>query len=269
MLKRWLLRLAIAVALLYALAGIALYTLQRSLLYFPSPLTLTPDAPGIAIPANGNVLHGWVVNPGQRDAVIYFGGKGEHVERDVDFLREALPGYSVYLVPYRGYGPNAGRPTEAGLYSDALTVYAFVRARHAHVSLISRSLGTGVATYVASNRDVDKLVLITPYDSVLNIARARYPMFPVALLLKDRFESWRHADAIHAQVLVVLAENDHAVPRSNSNTLIAHLHPRPTVVVIPRAGHNNLSNSPLYAQAIGNFMRAPAAIPPESASPPR
>jgi hypothetical protein len=267
MLKRRVLRITIAIALLYALACTAMYTLQRSLLYFPSPLTNAPNAPAIAIPEDGSTLRGWLVNPGHPSAVIYFGGKGERVERDVDFFRQTLPECSVYLVPYRGYGPNAGKPTEVGLYADALAEYAFVHARHAHVSVIGRSLGTGVATYVASRRNVDKLVLVTPYDSILNIARARYPMFPVSLLLEDRYESWRRAGSIHAQVLIMLAEHDHAVPRLNSDVLIGNFHPNPDKVVIPRSDHNNLSNSPIYAQAIANFMQAPAAMPSAPPSP--
>jgi uncharacterized protein len=269
MTRRLLWRVAIIVASLYLLACVALYTLQRSLLYFPSPLSMTPDAKAIAIPASGSTLHGWVVNPGQRDAVIYFGGKGERVERDADFFRRTLPKCSVYLIPYRGYGPNAGKPTETGLFADALVEYAFVHAEHAHVSLIGRSLGTGVATYVASRRDVEKLVLVTPYDSILNIARARYPMFPVSLLLADRYESWRYASAIHAPVLVILAEHDHAVPRSNSDVLIGSFQRSPTVVVIPHSDHNNLSNSPLYASSVTDFMRDREAMPPAIPSPPR
>jgi pimeloyl-ACP methyl ester carboxylesterase len=260
-LKRLLRHVVIVAVLFYLLAGLALYTMQRTLLYHPFAMIAAAEAPGVSIPANGNILRGWIVNPGQPEAAIYFGGNGERVERDVGFFRTNLPGYSVYLVPYRGYGPNAGEPTEAGLYSDALAVYAYVQARHAHVSVIGRSLGTGVATYVASIRGVERLVLVTPYDSIVNIAQARYPIFPISWLVKDRYESWRRAGSIKARVLVVLAESDQAVPRTNSDVLIAHFNPKPEVVVIPHADHNNLSNSATYAQAIADFMRVPAAVP--------
>ena len=259
-LKRLLLRFAVIVALLYLLACIALYTMQRSLLYFPQPMLAAPDAQTISIPSGSKTLQGWVVNPGQPHALMYFGGKGERVERDVDFFRSTLPGYSVYLVPYRGYGPNEGEPTEAGLYADALVEYAWVRARSAHVAAMGRSLGTGVATYVASTREVEMLVLVTPYDSVLNIARSRYPMFPVSLILKDRYESWRRAGSIKARALVVLASDDQAVPRSNSDVLIYHFRPKPDVIVIPHSGHNNLSNSAVYAHAIADFMRVSTVV---------
>ncbi len=266
-LKRLLLLFCTVIMLLYALACLALYTLQRAILYHPQPQTMAPDAQAVAFPANGGLLHGWVVNPGRTDALIYFGGNGEPVERDADFFRDTLPGYSVYLVPYRGYGPNAGEPTEAGLYADALIEYAWVHARHAHVSVIGRSLGTGVATWLASNRTIAKLVLVTPYDSILNIAQERYPMFPVSWFLQDRYESWRRAGSIKAPTLVVLADGDQIVPRANSDVLIDHFHPKPTVVVIPHADHNNLTHGAMYAQAIAGFMRVAAAMPPANPVP--
>ena len=259
--KRWLLRIAMAITLVYAALCGLLYASQGVILYHPSPLQFEPDAQAITIPNGAGILHGWVVNPGKPEAIIYFGGNGEAVERDADFFRTLLPDQSIYLVPYRGYGPNAGKPSEAGIESDELTVYDFVHARHARVSLIGRSLGTGIATYVASHRPIRKLVLVTPYDSILNIARSRYPLFPIAWVLKDRYESWRSADVIKVPVLILLGSDDDVIPRASSDELIAHFHPEPTVVAIAHGGHNNLSNSPIYAQSIADFMRVPAETP--------
>ncbi len=261
-LKRLFAWLVVALALCYAALCGVLYSLQRVVLYHPRPLLFEPDAQAITIPVGSGTLRGWVVNPRNRRAVIYCGGNGESVERDVDFFRTTLPEFSVYLVPYRGYGPNAGTPTQAGIESDELAVYDFVHARHARISLIGRSLGTGVATYVASHRLIDKLALITPYDSILNIARRRYGIFPVGLLLQDPYESWRNVQKIKGPVLVILGEDDEIIPRTSSDALMAHIHPAPEVVVIPRAGHNNLSNSPMYAQAITGFLRDPQAPQP-------
>ncbi len=253
-LKRWLLLLFIATVLAYALLCGLLYALQRQVLYHPSPQLFEPDAPVITIHGSTGVLHGWVVNPGRQRAVIYFGGNGESVERDVDLFRAILPDVSVYLVPYRGYGPNAGEPSEAGIEAGAVAIFDFVHSRHEQIALFGRSLGSGVATCVAAQRPIARLVLITPYDSILNIARQRFPMFPVTLLIKDRYESWRCAEAIKAPMLVLLGADDEIIPRANSEALIAHFHAKPRVVIISRAGHNNLSNSPIYTKAIADFM---------------
>jgi pimeloyl-ACP methyl ester carboxylesterase len=253
-LKRIIVGLAIAVALIYASLCGLLYAFQREVEYHPTPLHFEPDAPAIAVGGKTGTLHGWVVNPGHPNAAIHFGGNGESLEFDVEFYRELLPDTSVYLVPYRGYGPNAGVPSEAGIEADALAVFDFVRARHAHVMVIGRSLGSGVATYVAAHRPVDQLVLVTPYDSILNIARERYPVFPVALFLRDPYESWRSADSVRIPTLVLLASDDQVIPRASSDALIAHLNPKPVVVVVPHSDHNNLNHGALYAQALRDFL---------------
>jgi pimeloyl-ACP methyl ester carboxylesterase len=260
-LLRLLKRFSIAVACLYLIACIALYFGQGMLTYFPRPLLFKPDARDIEISAKDATLHGWVVNPGQQQALIYFGGNGESVERDIDLFRRAAPASSVYLVPYRGFGANAGKPTEAGLFADALVIDDWVRTQHAHVSVMGRSLGSGIATWVASRRPTDKLVLVTPFDSILNIARERYPIFPVAPFLKDRYESWRYAESVKAKVLVVLASDGQVVPRTRSEALIAHFPEKPEVVVIPHSGHNNIHDSAAYVNAIANFMRVPEKAP--------
>jgi pimeloyl-ACP methyl ester carboxylesterase len=267
--KRFLPRFAAAAAILSTVGCATTDLMPRSFLYHPQPFTTPPDTQEVAIAGDRGILHGWVVNPGQPSALIYFGGNGEAVERNVDFFRAALRDCSVYLIPYRGYGPNPGRSSEAVIYADALAEYAFVHDRHAHVAAMGRSLGTGVATWLASNANVEKVVLVTPYDSVLNVAQGRFPILPVSLLLKDRYESWRRAGSIAVPILILLAENDQVVPRSNSDALIARFPTRPTVVVIPDADHNTLSGNPAYAQAIADFMRAPVALPPSPPAPSR
>ena len=242
----------------YASACGLLYAAQGTVLYHPSPLLLEPDAQAITIAGTSGPLRGWIVTPGKGDALVYYGGNGESVERAVEFFRTQLPERSVYLVPYRGYGPNAGTPNERDIEADALAVYDFARSRHARVAVAGRSLGSGVATYVAARRPIDRLVLVTPYDSILNVARERYGYFPVSMLLRDRYESWRSAERITSPALVLLASDDPAIPRPRSDALIARLRAPKTVVVIPHSDHNNLSNSPLYADSIRRFLPGPA-----------
>ncbi len=244
---------ALAVLAYAGMCGL-LYAAQGTVLYHPSPLLFEPDAQAIAVEGKSGPLRGWVVNPGQADALVYYGGNGESLERDVEFFRTQLPGRSTYLVPYRGYGPNAGTPGERDIEADALAVFDFVRSRHARIAVAGRSLGSGVATYVAARRPIDRIVLVTPYDSILNVAKERYGMFPVSLLLRDRYESWRNAARITAPALVLLASNDLAIPRPRSDALIESLRHGKTTIVIPHSDHNNLSNSALYAASIRDFL---------------
>jgi pimeloyl-ACP methyl ester carboxylesterase len=120
---------------------------------------------------------------------------------------------------------------------------------------MGRSLGTGVATYVATLRDVNKLVLVTPYDSVVNVAQASYWMFPVSLLLKDHYDSLRRVAVIKAKTLVLLAENDQVIKRQHSENLLAAFRSvRPESVVVTGATHNNISDYNQYTRALRLFL---------------
>ena len=247
----WLLVLACST---YLLATAWLYHSQRNMLYFPRPLVANPSADSFHIESQGIRRRGWVINPDQSRALLYLGGSGESVERDVDFFHETLPGISVYLIPYRGYSGNPGSPTEAGLFADALHDFDYISARHPVVDVMGRSLGTGVAIYLTVHRKVDRLVLTTPYDSIANLGQEQYPMFPVKLLMKDKFESWRRAPLISTPILVLIAGDDQVVPRASTDNLLAHMKSPPHVVVIDHTAHNTIIADPGYANAIRDFL---------------
>jgi pimeloyl-ACP methyl ester carboxylesterase len=173
----------------YLLLAAFLYVYQRRLIYYPVALDPSFVAERIVVDNQGTRLQGWVLNPGQRKAVIYFGGNSEMITHRRGFFEDVFRDYSVYLINYRGYGDSEGSPSEAGLFSDALAIYDQLSPRHQSISAYGRSLGSGVAVYLAARRPLEKLILLTPYDSVAAVAQKIYPMFPVRYLIKDRFDS--------------------------------------------------------------------------------
>jgi hypothetical protein len=224
-------------------------------LYFPTPVNAGVQAQSFDLQSDGLILRGWVVNPGKQDSLIYFGGNAEAVEHNFDLFKRTLPNVTVYLLPYRSYGGNPGEVTEANLYRDALNLYDQTRNHHVRVSVMGRSLGTGVATQLASQRKVDKLLLVTPYDSMINIAQTQYPVFPASWILKDRYESWRRAPKIDSDVLIMIAGNDEIIPLRNTMNLVSHFKQKPRVIVFQGEGHNSISDSSEYDRAIAGFIQ--------------
>jgi pimeloyl-ACP methyl ester carboxylesterase len=90
-------------------------------------------------------------------------------------------------------------------------------------------------------------VLVTPYDSIQNIAEQQFPYFPIRWLLSDKFESWRDAPKIRIPTMIIGAEFDEVIPRSNTERLNAAFEKGiATIVFIPKVGHNNISNTAQY-----------------------
>lgn len=253
----WVLKISL---LVYAGFGVFLYFAQRSFMYMPVAEHVADDTPAEYVDVDGARLKVWVVGEPADDAVIYFGGNAENVYYNADDFRRHQPGKTVYLVNYRGYGGSTGSPTEAALFGDAVALFDRIAPRHERVSVIGRSLGSGVATYLASRRPVARSVLVTPHDSALAIARRMYPWYPVGWMLKDRYDSVAHAASVTGPVLLVLAANDTLVPNEHSYRLADAFDDEAVeTIVIDGAGHNGISAHERYWLAIAEFLQQDAS----------
>ena len=253
-----LLSIIILVAGLYALLLISIFIFQRSLLYYPVPYRQGINAQEIQFNNDGLELSGWILNPGRSRAIIYFGGNAEAIENNITNFEADLRDYSVYLIHYRGYGKSEGKPTEDGLYADALAIYDAIREQYQSVSLVGRSLGSGVAVYLAAHRKIDRLILLTPYDSIVKVAQVHYPFVPAHYAARDRFESFRYAPDISAPVLMVTAELDRIVPVERALKLREYFAPEQvTYRMIKSATHNNVTEFEEYRQLLKNFVAVP------------
>lgn len=238
-----------AVAYLGACALLFFY--QRALIYFPQPAGLGAAAHTQRLNVPGATLQLSVrPHPGSK-AVLYFGGNAEDVSASLPALASAFPDSAVFLVHYRGYGGSTGQPSETALHHDAAAVLDWVLASHPAVTVIGRSLGSGVAVRLASMRLVTRLVLVTPYDSIVNIAAQQFPYFPVRWLLQDRFESWRYAPQIGVPTVIVASEYDVVIPKSSTDALVAKFAPGvASYRTLGGVDHNTISQHPEYLQAL-------------------
>jgi pimeloyl-ACP methyl ester carboxylesterase len=234
-------------ALIYFGLCLALFLAQRSFIYYPHAKSASDKSAMLALNVAGErILIATRSNVGP-DAVIYFGGNAEDVSHSLPTLADAFPDRSVYALNYRGYGGSSGKPSETSLIADALALFDRVHVDHPHVTVIGRSLGSGVAIHIASERPVERLVLVTPYDSLLNIAASQFPFFPLRWLMLDKFESWRYAPKVTAPTQLIAAQNDEVIPLSSTEALYKQL-PRAlaTLTLIPGVDHNRISESPQY-----------------------
>lgn len=240
---------------IYLLITAFLYIYQRKLIYFPVPADSDFTADEITIENQGKRLHGWVLNPGKIRAVIYFGGNSEQVTYNREFFEDIFRDYSVYLLNYRGYGKSDGSPSETALFSDALAIYDHLIKQHDSISAYGRSLGSGVAVYLAARRSLKKLILLTPYDSIAEVAQQIYPIFPIRYLIKDRFDSAALAAEINIPVLIASAEHDRQIMLQHTLALKQRLTRAPLeYLMITGAAHDNIAEFTDYRSAVRKFI---------------
>ena len=214
----------LACVVLYLVALVALALGQRKLLYVPNAMEVAPASVGLP---NARILHlqtddgetllAWYVAPAAgRPLILYFHGNADGLAaRDVRFQRLTASGDGLLAVEYRGYAGSTGSPTEAGLHHDAEAAYKEAMALEAppgRLVVMGESLGTGVAIALAGRHPVGALVLDSPYSSIVDIAAARFWMFPVRLLMVDTFRSDEKIGKVSAPVLMVHGTADATIP---------------------------------------------------------
>ena len=236
-----------------------MYLVQDSLVFMPQPLSEARraqirNAEGIFLTAeDGTRLHAWYV---KGDPVfLYFGGNAEEVSWMLAEAPRRLPGAGWLLVDYRGYGASGGAPSEQALTADALLWHDFASKSSRRVFVFGRSLGSGVAVQVAAVRPVAGVIAIAPYDSLVAVGKHHYPILPVSLLLRHRFDSVARAPAIEAPLLCLVAERDAVVPAAHSRRLYEAWGGEKRWVELRGAGHNSTDDAPEFWESIRAFIR--------------
>ncbi len=234
-----------------------LYLFQRQLLYHPA--SSVPDAvqagvaemrPVALMAADGVNLLGWyrAPQPGKK-VLIYFHGNAGHIGHRGYKARQYLDaGHGMLLVSWRGFGGNAGKPTEPGLMLDARAALEFALGTGfmpKDIVLYGESLGSGPAVILAaasaaSGKPLGAVVLEAPYTSMVDLAQHHYFYIPARYLLADKYEAVQHVAGIAAPLFVVHGERDRTVPIQFGRALFDAAREPKQAVWLAEAEHNNL-----------------------------
>ncbi|MEM7397099.1 MAG: alpha/beta hydrolase [Verrucomicrobiota bacterium] len=253
---------------IYLLLTLFLYFNQEKMLFFPQPIrgsnaNMVDAHAKYAVEEvhDGVHLRGWFVKQDafeKHPLVVYYGGNGEELSNKLYGLEKYGP-CSFLLVNYRGYGASEGKPGEQELFSDALYLYdklvAPLDPKPASLVLAGRSLGCGVAIHVASRRPADRMLLISPYDSIESIACRQYFFLPVKPLLRHRFHCMSNLGQIDLPLLAVTGTRDGVIDIRHSRRVIdAWKNKEVQHAVVEGAGHNDLGAYEDYWRPIRAFL---------------
>ena len=155
-----------------------MYLMQDRLLFFPQPLSDArrseiagrhPFVKEILLGAEGKKLHAWHIKG--EPLIMYFGGNAEEVSWMIEEAKARTPGAGWLLVSYRGYGASEGSPSEASISADALRWYDYAVKDLAAKEIVAfgRSLGSGAAVFLAAERKITAVILVTPFDSLAGL----------------------------------------------------------------------------------------------------
>ncbi len=264
--KQKLKKVAFILVSLYLMVGTLLYFFQEKMLFLPTTLEqdyryqfsypfeelfLKPEE-GVII----NAIHFKIENP--KGVVLFFHGNAGDLSRWGNLAEYFVKKqYNVLVMDYRTYGKSKGKLSEAALYYDAQYCYDYLKVRYSEDEIIvyGRSLGSGLATNIASKNNPKQLILETPYYSILDVAQSRFPMFPVKQLLKYKLLSYQFIKDITCPILMLHGTNDQVVPYQSAKKLYeASPKAKTTFVTIEDGTHGDLSAFEIYHKYIGEVL---------------
>ncbi|MCW2655610.1 MAG: Alpha/beta hydrolase [Mycobacterium sp.] len=248
-------------------------SVQRRLIYFPCRDPVPPVArvlrggEDVTLRSEDGIRLGawYAAAPGGTGPAVLIcnGNAGDRMLRAPLAAALLRAGMSVLLFDYRGYGGNPGRPSEEGLAADARAAQSWLAARHDPRRMVyfGESLGAAVALRLAIERPPATLVLRSPFTSLADVGRLRYPWLPVSRLLVDRYPSIERVGRLEAPLLVVAGDRDTVVPVQLSSRLYDAASEPKRLVIVAGADHNDprLLDGPQMLGAITGFVRD---IPP-------
>lgn len=263
--KPWLaalVRLLLVGLLAYAgLIGV-LYFKQETLLFRPTKLPVDhrfeiPGVTEVSIPVEGaqlSALHFKQPNP--KGVVFFLHGNGGSLREwltSTEFYRRT--NYDLFMIDYRGYGKSTGSiESEAQLHADVRKAWDFIAPQYAGKKnvIFGRSLGTGLATKLASEVTAAKLVLVSPYQSIAEMARAHYPFVP-QFAVRYPIRTDAMLPTVKIPTTILHGSNDDLIPFKHAETLKA-LAPAVNLIRVDGAGHNDLHRFPHYLDSIADAL---------------
>ena len=259
----------IIIVILYVGICTLLYFNQDDLLFHPKPKTLkevseilkmAPDLDTLSFVMNdGNRTCGYIYNDTIKEKlplVLYFGGNAEEVSH-LSEKKNYFPNTIMVLINYRSFGLSQGIISEKNMFSDALEVYDKLITNPNidanNIIVIGRSIGTGVATYLSSQRETKATILITPYESMIDVAQEKYPFVPIGLLIKHPFKSNEYATSITTPVLALISKNDQIIPIKHAYNLLDAWKGKTSFLEVDE-DHNSIMDNEVAWKKMGVFV---------------
>lgn len=260
----------VVLLMIYVVAGILLYLLQNKFLLHPEPLPQDQpysfDKPfeERKVFFDSSIMFDIVRFKTSNDslrkgAVIYFHGNMNNIAYYAHFADNFTKhGYEVWMMDYPGFGKSTGELTEALLYTEADEVYKMVKAAgftKDSIIIYGKSLGTGIATELASRRNCKRLILESPYYSIPNVAAHYAWMYPVDWMSDFKIPTYEYIQKVVAPITIFHGTKDATIPYSNTQKLQSLLKPADEIITIEGGGHNDLNDFPVMRKRLDSLLQ--------------
>lgn len=264
--QKWI-RVLNILLVIYLIVGVGLFFLQDKFLFHPETISAEKSfnfsipykEVNIALDAdyNMNVVQFLTGDSIAKGVVLYFHGNRKNIEWYAKYAPTfTKAGYEIWMVDYPGFGKSTGKLTEEKLYDFAGQLYTMAKAKYKpeQIVIYGKSLGTGIAAWLASKKTSKRVILETPYYSITSLVSHYLPVYPVNKILKYHLPTHTYISIVNAPVTIFHGTSDNVIPYSNAEKLKPLLKPGDEFIAIPDGEHNNLSESPVYKTKMDSLL---------------
>ena len=246
----------------YLMIGTALYFLQEKIIFRPTVLNQTHvfkfshPFEELFLKANDdaiiNAIHFKIENP--KGVILYFHGNAGDLSRWGMVTKKLVDrNYDLLVMDYRTYGKSKGVLSEHVLYSDAQLCYNYLKNSYSEdeITVYGRSLGTGIAANIASKNKPKQLILETPYYSIVDVAKRRFPLFAVEKLMHYRLPTNKFLQDVTCKISMIHGTDDYVISIESAKKLFNEAPQNQTqFIIVQNGGHNDLVNFPEFEKFI-------------------
>ncbi len=267
-LKKKILRWVKLIILLYSIIGIALYYLQEMFLFHPEKLLenyqykfeLPFEEMNISFNETDkmNVVKFFPADTVRKGVVLYYHGNKQNIGRYAKFANVfTKKGYEVWMEDYPGYGKSTGERTEKKLYEQAMAVYKIAANKYKTDSIIlyGKSLGTGIAAYVASQTNCKQLILETPYYSIPDLFGCYAPVCPTQRMSRYKIPTNQYLQQVKYPITIFHGTNDWVIPYRCAAKLKTVLKTTDEFITIEDGTHHNLYGFDAYQKKMDSLLQ--------------
>ena len=250
----------------YVLLVAATYCLQSKFLFLPDSLNIdykfhfvAPFEERFLTLDDGTKINALYFKTPKKSKglVLYFHGNANNLQRWASLYSDFTSrGYDFFIIDYRGYGKSEGKPDEKRFYQDARWVYdKMLQCYDAkNIVLYGRSLGTGVASQLATEVVAKALVLETPYYSIRDVILLRFPFLYLPFPLPHRFPNGEHLPKVNCPIYIFQGTRDRIVPHRSALKLKPLLKPKDEFITISNGQHHNLGEFDIFQQKLDEIF---------------
>lgn len=228
------------------------------------------DFKEIKIDNDGNLIHGWFYDNlktnKEAPLLLFFGGNAQNSSNTclsflVSNIYQYFEGYNFMIVDYPSYGLSEGKISDVTMFNTALATYDYAcnleQVDEKKIVVMGYSIGTGVATYTASKRDVNGLILLSPYDEALSLYNETLNIFhgPLKTLAKYKFKSIEYASNVKVAPIIFTSYTDEVIKYKHSLNLIKYFKNVEDTVILDDVRHAYYFNQQEVLEKIRTYLQ--------------